>query len=111
MSTVWQASAARDRFSDLVDAAVEGRPQFVRRRDGKEVVVVSAEYFEKTKPNLRDLLLFGGFVPDEDDELKAYYAKARGLLGLSFKPASQTGDIHDEAHRHGYRQPLPEAKT
>ena len=37
---VWKAAEARHRFSDLVDAAVEGHPQFVRRRDGREVVVV-----------------------------------------------------------------------
>jgi prevent-host-death family protein len=47
---VWQAAEARHRFSELVDAAVEGHPQFVRRRDGQEVVVVSRDYFEQTKP-------------------------------------------------------------
>ncbi len=41
MSDHWQAAVARHRFSELVDAAVEGRPQFVRRRDGQEIVVVS----------------------------------------------------------------------
>ncbi len=38
-----QAAAARNRFTDIIDAAVGGEPQFVQRRDGKEVVVVSRE--------------------------------------------------------------------
>jgi len=64
---VWQAAEARQRFSELVDAAVEGHPQFVRRRDGREVVVVSREYFEHTKPNLKSYLLSSGYAGEEDD--------------------------------------------
>src|SRR6516225_2491642 len=57
MTDTWQAGAARHSFSKLVDAAVDGHPQFVRRRDGREVVVVSKEYYERTKPGLKSVLL------------------------------------------------------
>jgi Antitoxin Phd_YefM, type II toxin-antitoxin system len=57
----WRASNARIRFSEIIDAAVAGRPQFVQRRDGKEVVVVSRDYYEKTKPNLKSFLLENGY--------------------------------------------------
>ncbi len=67
MTDVWQAAEARHRFSDVVDAAVEGRPQFVRRRDGREVVVVSREYFEETKPNLKSYLTSSGYADPDDD--------------------------------------------
>ena len=67
MAHVWQAAEARHRFSELVDAAVDGHPQFVRRRDGREVVVISREYFEETKPNLKSYLLGAGYADEQDD--------------------------------------------
>jgi hypothetical protein len=60
----------------VVDAAVDGRPQFVRRRDGREVVVVSKEYFEETKPNLKSYLVTSGDAESEDD---AFDIAMRGL--------------------------------
>lgn len=73
---VWQAAEARHRFSDLVDAAVDGHPQFVRRRDGREVVVVSKEYFEQTKPNLKSYLARSGYADEQDD---AFDVAMRGI--------------------------------
>jgi prevent-host-death family protein len=67
MADTWQAAAARHRFSALLDQAVEGTPQFIRRRDGREVVLVSKEYFEKTKPTLKSYLLTAGYARDEED--------------------------------------------
>lgn len=67
MANTWQASSARHRFTDLVDAAVEGEPQFVKRRDGREVVVVSREYYERTLPTLAGYLLAGGVAPEGED--------------------------------------------
>jgi prevent-host-death family protein len=63
----WQAAEARHRFSEIVDAAVEGHAQFVKRRDGKEVVVVSRDYFERTRPTLKTYLLTEGFAEDGED--------------------------------------------
>jgi prevent-host-death family protein len=67
LADTWQAAEARNCFSDVVDAAVDGRPQFVRRRDGREVVVVSKEYFEETRPNLKSYLVTSGYADSEDD--------------------------------------------
>ena len=67
MTDHWQASDARHRFTNVVDAAVKGEPQFVRRRDGREVVVVSREYFEKTRPNLKTYLLTQGVAEADED--------------------------------------------
>jgi prevent-host-death family protein len=67
MPHIWQAAEARHRFSEVIDAAVRGEAQFVKRRDGKEVVVVSRDYFEKTRPSLKTLLLTAGFAEDGDD--------------------------------------------
>lgn len=67
MADVWQAAEARHRFSEVMDAAVDGRPQFVRRRDGREVVIISREYFEETKPNLKSYLMGSGYAGEGDD--------------------------------------------
>ncbi len=67
MSDKWQAADARHRFSEVVDAAVSGRPQFVRCRDGREVVIVSREYFDDAKPNLKSYLPSAGYAGDEED--------------------------------------------
>lgn len=67
MNKIWRASDARQHFSDLLDAAVEGTPQFVVRRDGREVVIVSRGYFDKTRPTMKDYLLAAGYAEDGDD--------------------------------------------
>jgi prevent-host-death family protein len=63
----WQATKARGAFSSIIDAAVDGAPQLIRRRDGKEVVVMSREDYEAHKPNLRDYLLRSGYAPEHDE--------------------------------------------
>ena len=67
MSDSWQAAQARAHFSAIVDAAIEGRPQFIRRRDGHEVVLVARDYFDRTKSNLKTYLLTAGYSGDEPD--------------------------------------------
>jgi PHD/YefM family antitoxin component YafN of YafNO toxin-antitoxin module len=64
VQSTWQA---RHRFSEIVDAAVEGQFQYVKRRDAKEVVVVSRDYFERTRPTLKTYLLTEGFAEDGED--------------------------------------------
>jgi prevent-host-death family protein len=66
MERVWQAAKARESFAELVDGAIAGTPQIVRRRDGKEVVVVSREHYERTRPSLRSYLLTRGYAGEED---------------------------------------------
>jgi prevent-host-death family protein len=97
MSDAWQAGTARHRFSELVDAAVEGRPQFVRRRDGREVVVVSKEYFEQTRPNLKTALLSFRFG-QRSDAFDRSLRKARGDLADALQPR-EPGQSQDVADR------------
>jgi len=66
MERMWQAAQARNHFSDIVNDAVDGNPQVIRRRDGKEVVLVSRDYYDKTKPNLKTYLMTAGYAEDDD---------------------------------------------
>ncbi|HEY2620463.1 MAG TPA: type II toxin-antitoxin system Phd/YefM family antitoxin [Acetobacteraceae bacterium] len=81
----WQAATAWHRFSELVDAAVEGRPQFVRRRDGREVVVVSREYYEQTRPSLKSVLLSHRFG-ERGDSFDQALQDAGASMGAAFTP-------------------------
>jgi len=86
MANTWQAAEARHRFSEVVDAAVAGAPQVIRRRDGREVVVVSREYFERTKPSLKTALLTHGYAGEAEDAfdraLREVRAEGLGLPGI-----------------------------
>ena len=68
MADSWQAAQARHHFTKIVDAAVAGKPQYIRRRDGQEVVLVSKDYFDRTKANLKTYLLSAGYAEEGDDE-------------------------------------------
>jgi prevent-host-death family protein len=81
----WQASKARGAFAEIIDSAVEGTPQLIRRRDGKAVVVVSRDYFEAHKPNLRDYLLSSGYA-EEHDEFDDAMQKVRESGSAFFTP-------------------------
>ncbi len=85
MSDSWQAAQARAHFSEIVDAAIEGKPQFIRRRDGHQVVLVSRDYFDRTKANLKTYLLAAGFADDRADEFDAALREIRGT-GPQFAP-------------------------
>lgn len=76
----WQTAQARAHFAKIVDAAAEGRPQFIRRRDGHEVVVVSRDYFDRTKMNLKTYLLMAGYAGDEPDAFDAAMQDVRSRL-------------------------------
>ncbi len=103
MSDIWQAATARHRFSDLVDAAVEGRPQLVRRRDGREVVVVSKEYYERTKPSLKTVLLSLRFG-NRGDEFDAVLDTARIGLAESLTPNAFNPENKGASHS-GHKRP------
>lgn len=100
MADTWQAAAARHRFSELVDAAVDGRPQFVRRRDGREVVVVSKEYFEQTRPNLKTALLSFRFG-QRGDSFDRALSEARSVAGAALQPRDLEGQGGADGSRHG----------
>ena len=73
----WQASVARNRLSEIIDRAVAGDPQFIERRDGKEVVVVSRDYFERTKGSLKTFLLQDTYACLGEGEFDAIMASIR----------------------------------
>jgi prevent-host-death family protein len=102
MSDVWQAGVARHRFSELVDAAVDGRPQVIRRRDGHEVVVVSKEYYETTKPNLKSVLLSHHFG-ERGDIFDTVLEEARATLGTTLTPEYLSPENRDD-DRSGHRR-------
>jgi prevent-host-death family protein len=108
LSDNWQAAEARQRFSDVIDAAVDGRPQFVQRRDGKEVVVVSRAYFERTRPDLKTVLLSCQFGHDGDafDQL---LAEGREVVSALFVPNFEEG--FDGADNNGHEHPERSAEA
>lgn len=92
MTKIWQAAHARHQFSELVNAAVAGEPQFIARRDGTQVVVVSRDYFEQTKPTLKTILLTKGYAEDHDDTLEVALRASRDE-GDGLETARPAGDI------------------
>ena len=53
----------------MIQAAVEGRPQYLTRDDGCEVVVVSREQYAHAGSRLKEFLLREGFAEEGDDTL------------------------------------------
>jgi prevent-host-death family protein len=83
---VWQAAKARESFAELVEGALAGTPQVVRRRDGKEVVVVSREHYERTKPSLKSYLLTQGHAGEEEDAFDRAMRDIREGAPIPFGP-------------------------
>lgn len=58
----WQVQEAKQRFSELVQRALDDGPQVVTRRGQEVVVVISAEAFNRlsgNKPDFKTFLLSG----------------------------------------------------
>lgn len=71
MGEIWTLQDAKNRFSAVVDAALEGRPQLVTRRGKPVTVVLAATDYERLKqletlhqPSLTQLLLA---LPQDDE--------------------------------------------
>ncbi len=88
MANSWQVAEARRHFADVIDAASHGEPQFIARRDGSEVVVVSKSYFNATRPNLRTALLANAFG-SRGDMLDQALSEAREVLGAAVTVAGE----------------------
>jgi prevent-host-death family protein len=82
MPRTWQVAEARRHFAEIVDAASKGEPQFITRRDGSEVVVVSRAHFNATRPNLKTALL-GNRFGTRDDAFDKTLAEAGEVLGAA----------------------------
>ena len=69
----WQFQDAKNRFSAVVNAALDGEPQRVTRRGQPAVVVLTAEEYERLREldekrasSFADLLLQMPQAPDDD---------------------------------------------
>jgi prevent-host-death family protein len=85
----WQVSEARSRFADVVDRALSGVPQVIRKRSGGEVVVVSKEAWDRAKPNLRDYLLNSSSTAEEYETFEKGLRRARMPV---FRPGTARQD-------------------
>jgi prevent-host-death family protein len=85
-AAVWQASNARAHLPAVMDAALGGVPQVIRKRTGEEVVVVSRAAFDALRPTIKDYLMRGGDGPSKDDPIDQAMAENRSrgvtLLGI-----------------------------
>ena len=71
MESTWTLQDAKNRFSEVVNAAARGEPQKVTRRGRWVSVVLSAEHYQRLQrldaanaPSLNDLLLQ---MPQDDE--------------------------------------------
>ena len=79
----WSLQDAKNRFSAVVDAALNGSPQLVTRRGQPAVVVVAAAEYERLRnlekvqaPTLAELLLA---MPQDDAEFERLPRPTRPL--------------------------------
>ena len=79
----WALQDAKNRFSELVNAALAGEPQRVTRRGQPAVVVVATEEYERLcrleksdAPTFGELLLE---IPQDDQEFERLSVAARPL--------------------------------
>lgn len=63
----WQLQEAKQKFSELVQRALDEGPQSVTRRGEKVVVVVSAREFERLSRPVADFREFLLSFPDSED--------------------------------------------
>lgn len=80
---VWQASDAQANFAAVMDGALSGTPQVIRRRSGEDVVVLSHADFERMWTTLKDYLLRSA---DDDDTLEDALRCVRGMGALGLAP-------------------------
>ena len=79
----WPIQDAKNRFSELVNAALAGEPQRVTRRGRPAVVVLAVEEYDRLRrlekaqaPSLSELLLE---MPQDDGEFERLSVPARPL--------------------------------
>ena len=79
----WPLQDAKNRFSELVNAALAGEPQRVTRRGRPAVVVLAVEEYDRLRrlekaqaPSLSELLLE---MPQDDGEFERLSVPARPL--------------------------------
>jgi antitoxin Phd len=80
----WSLQDAKNRFSAVVDAALEGRPQIVTRRGVATAVVISYEEYERimappSRLSLAEYLLRIPKVSDGDDPFERIQLEPRDI--------------------------------
>jgi prevent-host-death family protein len=84
---IWQASDARAKLPEVMEGALAGEPQVIRKRGGEEVVMLSRADYERMKPSLKDYLLRSAGTAGKDDDASLAKAltkvRATGSLGLA----------------------------
>lgn len=63
---IWQAIQAGDKLPEVIDGALSGVLQVIRNASGEEVVVLSRRQYEAMRPTLKEFLLQGGPMDDDD---------------------------------------------
>jgi hypothetical protein len=109
---VWQTSEAQSHLTELVDAAIGGAPQVVRRPDGREVVVMARKVAEAAKPDAHETqdgvqawFLNNNLKLAEDDPFFTYLEEARDHLSATFDPSIGGKEFLDAVHpRHKRRK-------
>jgi len=83
MQADWSLQDAKNKFSTVVDAALEGEPQLVTRRGRPVVVVLAAEEYERLRlcdrnkaPSFTELLLD---MPRDDGDFERLAAAPRDV--------------------------------
>lgn len=85
---VWQASDVRTNLPAVMDAALSGVPQVIRRRTGEEVVVVSRADYDRMRPSLKDFLMQARVEDGDEDDVDKALAQVRGAGAMGFAPRS-----------------------
>ena len=77
MQRQWTLQDAKNKFSEVVNAACDGNPQVVTKRGAPSVVVVSVDTYEKlcacntlSSPHFADFLLAMPEAPEDDPPLE-----------------------------------------
>lgn len=85
---VWQATEARAQLPAVMEAALAGKPQVIRKRTGEEVVVLSRADYERMKPTLKEYLLrsVGTAGEDDDESLEDALRQVRATGSKGFSP-------------------------
>lgn len=81
-----RATRARAALDEIIDGAVAGSPQLIRREGGK---VMSRDRVKANKSDLRNYLLTAGYAGEHDafdEALRLARATGLGMLGLRDEP-------------------------
>jgi antitoxin Phd len=66
MKTIWQLQEAKARFSEVVERALEGKPQHVTKRGENAVVVISYGDYQRLAQGQKSLLEALSGAPKEE---------------------------------------------